>query len=99
MKASHIFLLISLTFNALSQSKIDVKKQFALAAQQYEGMLKSHQDITKTPQSTLPGGSPRDMPTSWWCSGFFGGSLWYIFEETKNPIWKIAAEKWTMLSW
>lgn len=84
MKKLVILLFIFLTFNALSQSKIDVKKQFVLAAQQYEGMLKSHQDITKTPQSTLPDGSPRDMPTSWWCSGFFGGSLWFLFEETKN---------------
>jgi unsaturated chondroitin disaccharide hydrolase len=52
MKKHYILLLIFLIFNALSQSKIDVKKQFTLAAQQYEGMLKSHQDITKTPQST-----------------------------------------------
>ncbi len=36
------------------------------------------------------------MPTEWWCSGFFGGSLWYIFEQTKDPQWKAAAEKWTM---
>ncbi len=96
MKKLSIFLFISLTFNALSQSKIDVKKQFSLAAQQYEGMLKSHQDITKTPQSTNKDGSPRDMPTEWWCSGFFGGSLWYIFQENKNSQWKSAAEKWTM---
>lgn len=80
----------------LGQKKIDVAKEFAFAAQQYEGMLKSHADITKTPQSTNPDGSPRDMPTSWWCSGFFGGSLWYIFEQTKEQKWKDAADKWTM---
>ncbi|GAB3510665.1 glycoside hydrolase family 88 protein [Emticicia fontis] len=80
----------------LGQKKIDVAKEFAFAAQQYEGMLKSHPDITKTPQSTNPDGSPRDMPTSWWCSGFFGGSLWYIFEQTKDQKWKEAADKWTM---
>lgn len=96
MKNFLIFSFIFLTFNALSQSKIDVPQQFALVAQQYEGMLKSHQDITKTPQSTLPDGLPRDMPTEWWCSGFFGGSLWYLFEQTKDPQWKSAAEKWTM---
>ena len=96
MKKLLISLFISLTFNALSQSKIDVKKQFSLAAQQYEVMLKSHQDITKTPQSSLPNGLPRDMPTEWWCSGFFGGSLWYLLEQTKDPQLKSAAEKWTM---
>ncbi len=50
IKKLAILSLIFLTFNALSQSKIDVKKQFTLAVQQYEGMLKSHQDIAKTPQ-------------------------------------------------
>ncbi len=96
MKELLILLFMSLTFNTLSQSKIDVKKQFSLAAQQYGGMLKLHQDITKTPQSSLPNGLPRDMPTEWWCSGFFGGSLWYLFEQTKDPQLKFAAEKWTM---
>jgi rhamnogalacturonyl hydrolase YesR len=88
-----LFFVSSILFG---QKKIDVAKEFAFAAQQYEGMLKSHPDITKTPQSTNPDGSPRDMPTSWWCSGFFGGSLWYIFEQTKDRKWKEAADKWTM---
>ena len=89
-------LLLFVSSILFGQKKIDVAKEFAFAAQQYEGMLKSHPDITKTPQSTNPDGSPRDMPTSWWCSGFFGGSLWYIFEQTKDQKWKEAADKWTM---
>ncbi|MBA4852654.1 glycoside hydrolase family 88 protein [Emticicia sp. BO119] len=91
-----IILLLFVTSIVLGQKKIDVTKEFAFAAKQYEGMLKSHPDITRTPQSTNPDGSPRDMPTSWWCSGFFGGSLWYIFEQTKDQKWKEAADKWTM---
>ncbi len=83
-------------FSAWSQPKIDVKKEFEFAAKQYEGMLASHPDITKFPQSTNPDGSPRDMKSSWWCSGFFGGSLWYIYEYTKQDKWKEAADKWTM---
>ncbi|UTA69548.1 glycoside hydrolase family 88 protein [Emticicia sp. 21SJ11W-3] len=89
-------ILFGLSTFVFGQKKIDVAKEFAFAAQQYEGMLKSHPDITKTPQSTNPDGSARDMPTSWWCSGFFGGSLWYIFEQTQDPKWKDAAHKWTM---
>ncbi len=88
--------MLGLSTFVFGQKKIDVAKEFAFAAQQYEGMLKSHPDITKTPQSTNPDGTPRDMPTSWWCSGFFGGSLWYIFEQTQDPKWKDAAHKWTM---
>ncbi len=96
MKKVFLLCLSLLAFSAWSQSKIDVKKEFEFAAKQYEGMLAAHPDITKFPQSTLPDGSPRDMPSSWWCSGFFGGSLWFIYEHNKAPQWKDAAHKWTM---
>ena len=92
-------LFLILVFSSVvcfGQSKLDVKNEFAFAAKQYEGMLASHSDLTKFPQSTLPDGQPRDMKSEWWCSGFFGGSLWYIYEQTKAPIWKEAAHKWTM---
>jgi len=80
-----------------SQNKpvVDVKKEFAFAAKQYEGMLLSHPDITKFPQSTKPDGSPDNRVSSWWCSGFFGGSLWYIYEFTGDNKWKKAANNWT----
>ncbi|MEA5427026.1 glycoside hydrolase family 88 protein [Arcicella lustrica] len=96
MKKTLLLLLSCCVFGASAQSKIDVKKEFAFAAKQYEGMLKAHPDYSKTPQSTNKDGSPRDMPTEWWCSGFFGGSLWYIFEETKSPFWKEVAHNWSM---
>lgn len=68
----------------------------ALAEKQYALMLQTHPDTTKTPQSVLPDGRLRDMPSSWWCSGFFGGSLWYLFEYTKNEQWKNSANIWSM---
>lgn len=36
------------------------------------------------------------MQSDWWCSGFFGGSLWYIYEQTGDVKWKEAAHRWTM---
>lgn len=82
---------------ALAQKpKLDVAREFALAAQQYERMLQTHPDVTSTPQSTNPDGTPRDMPTSWWCSGFFGGSLWYLYQYSKEPRWQAAADKWSL---
>jgi len=74
---------------------VDVKKEFAFAAKQYEGMLLSHSDITKFPQSTKPDGSPDNRVSGWWCSGFFGGSLWYIYEFTGDNKWRSAANIWT----
>ena len=90
-----VLLLLVRLAPAQTQSPIDVKGAFDLAAKQYEGMLKSHPDTTKFPQSTNPDGSPRDMKSDWWCSGFFGGSLWYLFEQTGDPKWKQAAQRWT----
>lgn len=96
MKSLFVLCLSVLTFSAFSQSKLNVKKEFEFAAKQYEGMLAAHQDLTKFPQSTLPDGSPRDMKSDWWCSGFFGGSLWYIYQFNNDLKWKDAAQKWTM---
>ncbi len=96
MKKIFLALLVSSPLVTLAQSKIDVQKQFELAGQQYEKMLASHSDLTKFPQSINADGTPRDMPSSWWCSGFFGGSLWYLFERTGDAKWKEAAQRWTM---
>jgi unsaturated chondroitin disaccharide hydrolase len=77
-------------------SQINVQKEFEFAAKQYQGMLASHPDLTRFPSSTKPDGSPDDVPSNSWVSGFFGGSLWYIFEFTKDPKWKVVADQWTM---
>jgi len=90
------FLFIASSTFCYSQTKIDVEKEMNYAALQYDGMLKSHPDITKFPQSLFADGKPRDMPSEWWCSGFFGGSLWYLFEYNKETKWRSAADKWTM---
>lgn len=96
MKKTLLILSFFVSLYATAQPKIDIKKQFDIAQQHYTQMLQSHPDLTKFPQSTNPDGSPRDMKSSWWCSGFFGGSLWYLYEFTKDSKWKEAADKWTM---
>ena len=32
----------------------------------------------------------------WWCSGFFPGTLWYLYEYSKDSIMRTYAEKYTM---
>jgi rhamnogalacturonyl hydrolase YesR len=88
--------LLAMTVSAFSQSKIDVKKEFDVAAKQYDLMLKSLPDTTQFPQSINPDGTLRTQPSHWWCSGFFGGSLWYLYEYHKDAKWKDAAQLWTM---
>ncbi|SFG82494.1 glycoside hydrolase family 88 protein [Pedobacter insulae] len=90
-------LLLSITTSALAQKKpvINIDQAFDVAAKQYTNMLASHPDITKFPQSTKKDGTPDNRNSAWWCSGFFGGSLWYLFEYTGDTKWKTAADKWT----
>ncbi|MBO0951424.1 glycoside hydrolase family 88 protein [Fibrella forsythiae] len=97
IRSTTLIALLCLTrlASAQTQAPIDVKGAFAVAARQYDGMLKAHPDTTRFPQSTNPDGTPRDMKSDWWCSGFFGGSLWYLFQEAGDARWKKAAELWT----
>ncbi len=83
------------SFKTLS-AQVNIASAFDMAAKQYEGMLATHQDVTKIPWSINKDSTLHDRESSWWCSGFFGGSLWYLYEYTKDPKWKSAAEKWTM---
>ena len=95
-----ILLFIIILFkntDGLAQNKplINVEKQFSLAAKQYEGMLATHKDLTQFPQSTKKNGEADNRTSDWWCSGFFGGSLWYLYEYTGAEKWKTAADQWT----
>lgn len=91
-----VLICIASAIHATSQKpKVNVQQQFAFAAKQYEGMLATHTDTTQFPQSTKPDGSINNRKSSWWCSGFFAGSLWYLFEFTNDAKWKQAANKWT----
>lgn len=95
--AALFILMTSMLFQSLAQKKplVDVDQAFGLAAKQYQLMLASHPDPTKFPQSTKPNGEPYDRTSDWWCSGFFGGALWYLYEYTGGAEWKVAADRWT----
>lgn len=81
--------------SAQNKPPIDLEKQFSIAAKQYEGMLATHKDLTQFPQSTKKNGEADNRTSDWWCSGFFGGSLWYLYEYTGAEKWKTAADQWT----
>ncbi|TGE09532.1 glycoside hydrolase family 88 protein [Hymenobacter fodinae] len=90
-------LALSVTLSAQAQQrKINVKQEFDRAGQQLTRLLQTHPDVTKFPYSSKPDGSLKDTPSEWWTSGFFGGTLWYMYEYTKQPQWQQAADRWTM---
>ncbi len=52
-------------------------------------------DKSSYPRSTNPDGTMKRVTASDWTSGFFPGSLWLMYERTKDAIWRTRAEQWT----
>ena len=92
-----LFILIITATGAFAQKKplVNVDQAFNAAAKHYVNMLATHPDASQFPQSTKKDGTPDNRTSEWWCSGFFGGSLWYLYEYTGEAKWKDAANKWT----
>lgn len=70
-----------------------IDNNFRLAASQYKLLEKNTPD-TLMPRFFDPANSKQGTSdTKWWCSGFFPGSLLYIYEQTKDEEIKRIAEK------
>lgn len=71
-----------------------VKRDLQVAAAQYGAMLAKVQDKPGFPR-TLENGQVKLVPWRDWTSGFFPGSLWYLFEATNDARWRAAAVDYT----
>lgn len=71
-----------------------IPASFEFAGAQYERLLASVKDDPKIPRTFVDGAvktvNPRD-----WTSGFIPGSLWYLYEYTRDPKWLAAATNYT----
>ncbi len=76
--------------------KAVIDSALATSAQQYGWML-AHlpADAAKPLPRTFEHGKLVTIPTRDWTSGFFPGSLWYLFEATGDAKWRASAEKFT----
>jgi hypothetical protein len=52
-------------------------------------------DSVAFPRFTNPDGTWKTVPPRDWTSGFFPGSLWYMYELTGDPTFRKGAERWT----
>jgi len=96
MKRLFLILFVFTTIGSIAQQKVDVAKQMQLSLKQYKGMLHElKNDYTLFPQSINTDGSLKKLRSDWWCSGFFGGALWYLSEYTKDTSIRSAANVWT----
>ena len=70
---------------------IDENMQFA--AQQYK-VLEANVPANRMPKTYYAKtGKMETSDTKWWCSGFYPGTLWYIYEYTKDADIRALAEK------
>jgi unsaturated chondroitin disaccharide hydrolase len=71
-----------------------IPDSFQFAAAQYDRMLASLKDDPKIPRTAVDGKVIASGPKDW-TSGFFPGSLWYLYEYTRDPKWLAAATNYT----
>jgi len=68
-----------------------INDEFKFALDQYKFLAKNIPEGL-TPQS-FEKNRPVNYDIKWWCSGFYSGSLWYLYEQTKDEAVKKEAEK------
>ena len=71
-----------------------IRESFDSSAAQYTRMLDFMQGKAGFPR-TVENGTVRLIKASDWTSGFFAGSLWYLFEATGDARWREAARQYT----
>ena len=88
---------VSDTFDSAAALRAMVPNAFAVAAEQYRGMLKSLEGTKDKFPRRWENGALVTVDPKEWTSGFFPGSLWYLYEYTQVPEWKEAALRYTAM--
>lgn len=68
---------------------------FRLAVQQYAAMARELPEGA-SPKTLDSNGTLETSDVLWWCSGFYPGTLWYIYEYTGDESIKALAEEKTL---
>ena len=68
--------------NSVAMKKL-IDDNFELAVKQYQ-VLEKNTPLDSLPR-TFEKNSNKSSDIYWWCSGFYPGTLFYIYEYTKNP--------------
>jgi len=92
-----LLLISSLTLLLSSCQRVETMEQltdrvFAVAAEQCKIMDARLAD-DELPRSIKADGSIWNSDYKWWCSGFFPGTCWYVYEKTGDEALKAIAEK------
>ncbi len=78
-----------------STADLSVPKTMKTAEAQLTYSLKNHTDKSTFPRSVKPDGSLNVVPSRDWTSGFYPGSMWYMYDYTKDQKWADSAAAWS----
>ena len=94
---SQFFLFTPLSYAVIKNNSSDfISKNVSFAVKQYERQINLIEKSGKILNpKTMINGKIIYIPKEEWTSGFFPGSLWYLFELTGDKKWKILATKYT----
>ena len=75
-----------------------IDRSMQVAVQQSKNMAAALAGSGELPRSTdSETGELLTSGSDWWCSGFYPGTLWYLYEYTNDPELKTLAEAYTAL--
>ncbi|MFM6970536.1 MAG: glucuronyl hydrolase [Sediminibacterium sp.] len=81
------------TASLKNKMKALIQDNFTFAAKQYQ-YLKANTPDSVMPRSYVAAtGKSVTSDTKWWCSGFYPGTLWYLYAYTKDEAIKKEAEQ------
>lgn len=105
-----VFVCPNILLKATNEVKIKnldkkISQTFAFAGLQYnyafveidKALAQTNKKNLVNPRSINKDGSLRMITPRDWCSGFFPGSLWLMYEYTNDPFWKQKADKHSRL--
>lgn len=103
-----ISLLFSTSCNTIPKNEPDITKLITFSGEQLELLIQNTEKIIATgvndsrpdrplvvPRNLNDDGTLRLIPSRDWVSGFFPGTLWFMYQFTGQSKWKAAAEKYT----
>ena len=89
-----VVFLFLMSCNQKQDHHLEVGPILNEAEQQTALLLKSAEDADKIPRTVTADGQMHWTSEGFdWTEGFFPGTLWYLYEDTQNDMWKNAAEK------
>ncbi|WP_370896442.1 glycoside hydrolase family 88 protein [Chryseobacterium gossypii] len=90
-----VFTVLNIAVMAQGGKRMEklIRDEFQLAGKQYKYLMKAIPE-NKMPQSfDASTGKVISKDITWWCSGFYSGALWLIYEQTGDPEIRKEAEK------